>query len=215
MRTKVPLRHRGELRSPRRRTGRDPSSGPRPQRRLRAPPGPWPGPAVTQRSCGPRVRPIGWTMSPPVPPANRSPPPTPMGRPANRQTPRPAVGNRGHPRPHALQPAPEEALNHPQALRRPPPGSRAGHLPVRALRPRGSSLPRGRSPDRAGYASQPGLRGQWASRDAGEVRTRPLTFERQRRCRGYGRAQTPRPRGETAQPSRGVCAMALRIHAQH
>jgi hypothetical protein len=170
---------------------------------------------VTQRSCGPRVRPVGWTMSPPVPPANRSPPPTPMGRPANRQTP-PACGRR--PRASASPCAAtstRRSAEPPSGVTSATPGSPAEHLPVRALRPRGSSLPRGRSPDRAGYASQPGLRGRWASRDAGEVRTRPLTYERQRRCLRYGRAQTPRPRGETAQPGRGVCAMAVRIHAQH
>jgi hypothetical protein len=59
-------------------------------------------------------------------------------------------------------------------------------------------IPRGRIPDRAGCAIRPGLRGRWASRDAGEVAPRPPTYkERQRHIRRYGRANKHPGRGET------------------
>jgi len=62
----------------------------------------------------------------------------------------------------------------------------------------GAFIPRGRIPDRAGCAIRPGLRGRWASRDAGEVAPRPPTYkERQRHIRRYGRANKHPGRGET------------------
>jgi hypothetical protein len=50
---------------------------------------------------------------------------------------------------------------------------RAEHLPLNALRPRSLSRLRGRSPDRAGPSSQPGLRGRWQTHRGAQGRTHP------------------------------------------
>ena len=51
------------------------------------------------------------------------------------------------------------------------------HLHLSALRPRRAFIPRGRSPDRAGRAHRPGLRGRWASRGV-LARSHPVTDPR-------------------------------------
>src|SRR5215211_3429307 len=56
-----------------------------------------------------------------------------------------------------------------------------------------------------------GIPGCWRGRTpATDLQGTPTTHPALR-----ARKQTPRPRGDTAQPGQGVCAMALRIHAQH
>jgi hypothetical protein len=51
------------------------------------------------------------------------------------------------------------------------------HLHLSALRPRRAFIPRGCSPDRAGRAHRPGLRGRWASRGV-LARSHPATDPR-------------------------------------
>jgi len=91
------------------------------------------------------------------------------------------------------------------------------HLPLSALRPRGPSSPGVVSRTGPGALSGPvsGADGHPGVRWRG--RTRPPTYQGTPTTHPALRArkQTPRPRGDTAQPGQGVCAMALRIHAQH
>ena len=83
------------------------------------------------------------------------------------------------------------------------------HLPLSALRPRGPSSPGVVSRTGPGALSGPvsgpmGIPGCWRGR------TRPPTYQGTPTTHPALRArkQTPRPRGDTAQPGQGVCAMA-------